>query len=217
MSLSAACGGVPKTLSSLPDHVDIFEVESSKKDSKAYGFIGKKHRPGTFTHSVEAPKQGKKHSVECERSFSPSKMCEEMEIVCRTEDDEVTSRITFRQDGYLKVRLGPPWESTPEDLVEVHLLVVEPLASSLYGPGVKELNAQLVEGIVESQSLTHRSGRTRARSSWFNQLSVSKDGIYMAVHQSHPHYLQVVSSLNLVGKLWKENSPHFEDCGFSSR
>jgi len=217
LSLTGCGLSLPEPLSRLPDHVDVFMVEKGKTDQDVYGFIGQEQDREPFTHRVSLAKTGEKSSLQCQRSFSPSKMCEEMEIVCRDKKDRVSSRLNFRQDGLLTVRLGPPWESTPDDLVEVHLIVVEPAAESLYAPGVKVLNAQLTEGIVEVESLTHRSDPAVPRSSWFNQLSVTEEGMYIAIHQSHPHYLQVASALNLVGKLWTANSPAFEDCGFSSR
>ncbi len=150
--------------------------------------------------------------VSCTPKVFGSVMCPSVELKCNAPDGELRVELELRRDGWISARLGPPWETTPEDLVETRLLVkADPAPSSSRAT----LSAQLVEGIVDSSSLQLRGQFRKADSPWFNQVSSEGDEIFVAIHEAHPHYEQVILSLSLIGKLWAANSRSFVDCGFS--
>src|SRR5690606_25341169 len=104
------------------------------------------------------------------------------------------------------------WDTTPDDLVEARLLVKPSEESSTRRAS---LSAQLVEGMVDATTLEIRGQPRKADSAWFNQLSTIDDQSFVAIHEAHPHYAQVLLTLSLLGKVWAANSHGFVDCGFS--
>ncbi len=206
----------PSSLANLPGEVDVVFVPVQQQELQALGFL-QPAAPGPREFAFKAPENPKIaaeaiEQVSCTPKVFGSVMCPSVEVKCNAPNDELRVELELRRDGWVSVRLGPPWETTPQDLVETRLLVkADPMPPSSRAT----LSAQLVEGIVDSSSLQLRGQFRKADSPWFNQVSTEGDEIFVAIHETHPYYEQVLLSLSLIGKLWAANSTSFVDCGFS--
>lgn len=202
----------PARMSELPQDVEVVHIPLSQDQAEVYRFPagggrGVREFEFAFPGFLEQP-GGELH---CRREISPSRLCPRLELSCADSGGENSFELELRKDGQLRVRLGPPWETAPQDLVETGLYI----ESRPEGEKLPGLDGELVEGIVDAASLELRAQPGRVSSPWFNRLSVHEGEIFVAIHESHPHAAQVMATLSLVGRIWAANASSFESCGFS--
>lgn len=206
----------PSSFAHLPREVDVVQVLASEQELRQLEFLeGSAEPPREFRY--QTPKNPQADSsgpeeVTCKPSLLGSAMCPSLELTCVGEKGDVRLELELRRDGLISVRLGAPSDTTPEDLVETRLLVKTEAESTA---SRATLAAQFAEGMIDPISLQVRGQFRKGDSLWFNQVITEGDEVFVAIHESHPHYQQVMLSLSLVGKLWAAHSQSFVDCGFS--
>lgn len=210
---SACAPPRPGRMGDYPKTIEVRHFSLSKQEARSFKFQADGSRGVREFEYAVPPFLGQSvPPLSCYREVSPWRMCPVLELSCKGGDGATRFEVELRKDGRLRVRLGPPWETTPEDLVETGLYIERGVEVEQ----VPTLDGELVEGIVDAESLELRAQPGRVSSPWFNRVNVQGTDIFVAIHEAQPHALQVMATLSLVGRLWAANAASFETCGFSS-